>query len=202
MSDHWLSDAAPPVRTFSSLACWPMPVTALPVRPNLTVLPATFPWYFAHPAGTRPASTADAEPAEEAISTSETALPPNRNVTAAAGAPARRAEPNPAGAAPAQADGLTWTALAAGLPVLMADSDAYFPLLTWVADATPLTRVSSAPRSCTALNIPDAAADVEPPADDPPLPLHPARPATTTGTSTPPRARHQRPSAISHPRLK
>src|SRR5580693_5810687 len=125
MSDHWLSVAAPPVRTFSSLACWPMPVTALPVRPYLTVLPATFPWYLVHPAGTRPASTADAEPAEEAISTSETALPPSRNVTAAAGAAPRMPEPNPAAAAAAQADGRTWTALTTGLPVLAADSDAY-----------------------------------------------------------------------------
>src|ERR1700728_347062 len=123
MSDHWLS-AAVPVRTFSTPACRPMPVIAAPVRPYLTVFPATFPWYRAHPAGTCPASTADAESAEEAISTSETVLPPTRNVTAAAGASARMVEPSPAAApAPAQAAGLTWTALAPGLPVLADGSD-------------------------------------------------------------------------------
>ena len=104
-----------------------MPVTALTVRPYLTVFPATFPWYLVHPAGTRPASTADAVPADEAISTSDTALPPTRNVTAAAGACARMAEPNPAAAAPPHIDGLTWTAFAAGLPVLAADSVPYSP---------------------------------------------------------------------------
>src|ERR1700722_5951268 len=106
-----------------------MPVTALTVRPYSTVFPATFPWYLAHPTGTSPASAADADSAEEATSTSDTTLPPTRNVTGPAGAAAGMAEPNPADAAPAQADGLTWTALAAGLPVLADGSDAYSPVL-------------------------------------------------------------------------
>ncbi len=86
--------------------------------------------------------------------------------------------------------------------MLTADSDPYLPMLAGVTAATPFTRVSSAPRSCSELNSPDAAIVVEPfAAEDPPPPLQPARPATATGTSTPLRARHQRPSAILHPHV-
>jgi hypothetical protein len=74
--------------------------------------------------------------------------------------------------------------------VLAADSDEYLPLLAGAAAATPLTRVSSAPRSIAAVNplfgealvaVAVAVAELVPL-------LQPARPATATGTSSSPDA--------------
>jgi hypothetical protein len=111
-------------------------------------------------------------------------------------------EPSPAAVAPAQVAGLAWAAAPATVPKLAADSDAYLPMLAGVAAATPLTLVSRALRNCVALSIPVAPAGADAGAalvaeEDPPLALQPAIPATTTGTSTPPKARHHRPSVIS-----
>jgi hypothetical protein len=58
-----------------------------------------------------PASTVDADLAEDAIRTSEIPFVPTRNVTAAAGAPARAVGLNPDVAAPMHVLGVTWTAL-------------------------------------------------------------------------------------------
>jgi hypothetical protein len=73
--------------------------------------------------------------------------------------------------------------------MLAAVSDEYLPLLAGAAAATPLTRVSRAPRSCAAVSPAsdgDLATDAV--AVLVPLPLQALRPATATDTSSSPDA--------------
>src|SRR5690242_40765 len=133
-----------------------------------------------------PARAVAAVLAEDAISTSETPLLPTLNVTAAAGDAASAVGLNPA-AAPAHVLGVTWPALAPFLLVFAAVSDEYLPLLAGAAAATPLTRVSRAPRSCAAVSpVSDEALAIDAVAVLGPLQL--LRPATAAGTSSSPYA--------------
>jgi hypothetical protein len=74
------------------------------------------------------------------------------------------------------------------LLVFAAVSDEYLPLLAGAAAATPLTRVSRAPRSCAAVSpVSDEALAIDAVAVLGPL-LQLLRPATAAGTSSSPDA--------------
>src|SRR5579862_5787314 len=113
MSDHRSSESELlKACTFSTLACLPTPLIAFSVTPYLKVFPSAFSSYVEHSAGISPASAADADAAEDAISTSETPLVPTLNITAAAGDPDSAAGSNPDVAAPAQVLGVICVLLA------------------------------------------------------------------------------------------